>query len=214
MSDPLTKRGAGQWVAAFQHPEEFWIQLDMQAVDVAEQAAQAVADRGGELIQDYAEAVYDELKVIRDSALERQASPVAVFVPEEPLGVRPLVPVTAYVAPVPMPAEQCSIDALAAMAAEPQSYRYRDPFISTVELPAGPALRVHELVLDVRGEDDRRAMTEYVSHYVLPPGYDKGFVELTVTWSSPVHGQAMEETADDIAGTLTIHPNESPGSES
>ncbi|MDT0446885.1 hypothetical protein [Streptomyces johnsoniae] len=214
MTDALTKEPAHPWVAAFQHPEEFWIQLDMKATDTAEQAAQTVADRGGELSQDYAEAVYPELQVIRDGALEREASPIAVYVPPEPLSSRPLVPVTAFVAPVPAPADQSTVEAMAALAAQPQPYRYRDPLVSIVELPAGPACRVHELVLNERSEDGRRVMNEYVSYYVVPPGYDQGFVELTVTWSSPTLGASMEETADDIAGTLTIQPNESPGGES
>ncbi|UCM89498.1 hypothetical protein [Streptomyces marincola] len=208
MTDARNQVGATTWVAAFEHPEEFWLQLDMGAADVAEQAAQAIADRGGELSQDYAEAVYPELQVIRDGALERDASPVAVYVPPEPLTSRPLVPVTAFVAPLPATAEQSTVAAMAELAARPQPYRYRDPLISTVDLPAGPACRVHELVLNEPGEDGRRVMTEYVSYYVVPPGYGKGFVELTVTWPSPTLGAAMEETADEIAATLTISRQE------
>lgn len=199
-------RPTTRWLASFEHPEEFWHSVEMAEEDAAEQVAQAVADRGGQYSQDYAEAVYPELKAIWEGALEREASPVAVYVPPEPLNARPLVPVTAFCAPVPTPPAGSTVETMAQLAAQPQPYRYRDPLVSVVELPAGPACRVHELVLNDPGDDGRRMMIEYVSYYVVPPGYDRGFVELTVTWPSPVLGAEMVETADDIANTLAISP--------
>ncbi|GAA3855906.1 hypothetical protein [Streptomyces sedi] len=202
----VTKAGATRWVASFEHPEEFWHPLEMAEDDAAERVAQAVADRGGEYSQDYAEAVYPELRAIWEGARAREASPVAVYVPPEPLQSRPLVPVTAFCAPVPTPPEVRTVEAMARLAAQPQPYRFRDPLVSVVELPAGPTCRVHELILEEPAEDGRRSMIEYVSYYVVPPGYDRGFVELTVTWPSPTLGETMAETADDIAQTLTISP--------
>ncbi|RMI41340.1 hypothetical protein [Streptomyces triticirhizae] len=201
MAKPTTR-----WLASFEHPEEFWHALEMAEEDAAEQVAQAVADRGGEYSQDYAEAVYPEIKAIWEGALEREASPVAVYVPPEPLNSRPLVPVTAFCAPVPTPPAGSTVQTMAQLAAQPQPYRYREPGISVVELPAGPACRVHELILNEPGDDGRRVMVEYVSYYVVPPGYDRGFVELTVTWPSPTLGVEMVETADDIANTLVVSP--------
>ncbi|MDT0269537.1 hypothetical protein RM844_24960 [Streptomyces sp. DSM 44915] len=192
------------WVASFEYPDDCWYALDMTAEDAAERVAQAVADRGGPRDQEYAEAVYPELTAIRESAAAREASPVVVFVPPEPLPTRPLVPVTVFCAPVASPADGVGVEGLAELARQPRPYRYRDPLVSLVELPAGPACRVHELVLDDPGEDGRRGLVEYVSYYVAPPGYPRGLIELTVTWPSPTLGAALVETADEIALTLAL----------
>ncbi|MDT0341760.1 hypothetical protein [Streptomyces litchfieldiae] len=213
MTHTLSKSST-EWVAGFDYPPEHWIQLDMKSPDVAEQAAQAIADRGGEIDQEYAEGAYPELKAIRDGALEREASPVVVFVPPEAPDLRPLVQITAFVAPVPAPSGHRTVEAMAELARQPQPYRFRQPGISVIDLPAGPTCRVHELVHNEPGDDGRNMLTEYISYYVLPPGYDKGFVEFTVTWFTPAIGSAMVETADEMAATLTITPNESPGGES
>lgn len=162
--------GGPKWVAGFDYPTDGWIHIDVTAEDGAERAAQEVADRGGELDQEYAEALYPELKVIRDGAFHRNATPVVVFVPVKPAPARPLVPVTAFVAPWSIPKRGLTLESVAAMAREPQSYRLREPLISEIELPAGPALRVHELVIEEKGDDDRQVLTEYLSYYVLSPG--------------------------------------------
>ncbi|WP_326598412.1 hypothetical protein [Streptomyces sp. NBC_01803] len=196
------------WVAGFDYPDEGWIQLDMGETDVAEQAAQLVADRGGEHDQAYAEAVYEELKVIRDGALERDASPVVVYVPEAPPQSLPMVPVSAFVAPWELPEERRTLETLTGLARQPRPYRFREPDVRTVDLPAGPACRVHELVVNEAGDDDRQTLMEYVSYYVIPPGYPDGVIEMTVTWASPAVGDVMVETADEMAATLTVNRTE------
>ncbi|RKN42950.1 hypothetical protein [Streptomyces hoynatensis] len=198
-----------EWVAGFDYPEGGFIELDMSAEDVAERAAQQIADRGGELDQAYAEEAYVELKAIRDRALERNASPVIVFAPAYPSELRPMLPITAFVAPWDAPPEQRTPEAIAELARQPQPYRFQEPDVKVVELPAGPACRVHELVLNDVPGDERQLVMEYVSYYVIPKSYPGGVVELTVSWSSPTFGNTMLETADEMAESLTLRPAES-----
>jgi hypothetical protein len=196
------------YVAGFDYPEAEWIQLDMASEDAAERAAQQIADRGGTLDQVYAEAAYPELKAITEGALERNASPVAVFVPFEPGESRPMVPMSAFVTSYEASPAERNLDFLAAFARQPRPFRFREPHVETVDLPAGPAVRVHELVVNEKGDDDRQVMMEYVTHYVASPTYPDGVVEMTVTWSSPTIGPIMAEVADDMAATLTVERRE------
>lgn len=195
------------WVAGFDYPEGGFIELDMTAEDVAERAAQQIADRGGELDQAYAEEAYVELKAIRDRAWERNASPVIVFAPAYPSELRPMLPITAFVAPWEVPPGHRSPESIAVLAREPQPYRFQDPNVEVVQLPAGPACRVHELVLNDVPGDERQLLMEYVSYYVVPEDYS-GVVEFTVSWSSPTFGNAMLETAAEMAESLTLRPAE------
>ncbi|RKN10059.1 hypothetical protein [Streptomyces radicis] len=201
-----------EWVAAFEHPEGGWIPLDMESVNAAEEAAQRIADRGGAENQEYAELVYPELKAIRDGALERGASPVMAFVPETPSPTRPLVVVTVFVAPVDV-GEERTLENIARLVRRPREFRYREPLIDEVELPAGQALRVHELVVNEEGDDERRVLMEYVTHYVIVPDYPKGVFEMTVTWASPAIGPELAQTADEMAASLTVsrEPGEGEG---
>ncbi|MDT0307479.1 hypothetical protein RM780_10945 [Streptomyces sp. DSM 44917] len=194
------------WVAGFDHPGAGWHQLDVRAEDGPERVAQEIADRGGDLNHLYAEAVLPELKLIRQGAVERGAAPVVVFVPDVPAESRPLVPITAFVAPWGGPPPDGGPASVAALARVPRDYRLREPLIGEIDLPAGPALRVHELVREEPTEDGRRLLMEYVSYYVFPPGLTDGPVEMTVSWSSPAIGAEMAGTADEIAASLTVSP--------
>lgn len=194
----------GQWIAGFDYPSYGWKQLDVWAKEGAERAAQEIADRGGELNMAYAKALCPEFKLIRQGAMARNATPVVVFVPELPLQSRPLIPVTAFVAPWNFPEQGCTLEAVIAMAREPQPYRVREPVVSEIRLPVGLSVRVHEVVVEETGDDERRVVTEYISYYVIPPGYLDGIVEMTVTWTSPGIGPEMVQTADEMATTLRV----------
>ncbi|WP_049580386.1 hypothetical protein [Streptomyces sp. SBT349] len=195
-----------KWEAGFDYPGLDWHQLDVRAEDGAERLAQEIADRGGELDQLYAEAVYPELRHIHEEARKRDARPMVVFVPEFPNEARPLVSITAYVAPWAPPEQGRDLKTVTGIAMEPRPNRMRPPLVSDMELPAGPAVRVHEVLLSEPKEDNRQLISEAMTYYILPPGLPDRVVEMTIEWNSPIIGAEMAETADEMAMTLTLAP--------
>lgn len=195
-----------EWKAGFELLSADWLLFDVRSLDGAERLAQRVADRGGERNGHYAEAVYPELKAIQAGAEDRGAAPVAVLLPHEPGDERPLVPATAMVVAQDNPDAGRTVDAIAEMVRVPRPYRLDTPEVKEVRLPLGPACRVRELVYEAELEDGRELITEHLTHYVLPPCYPEGVLQLTVTWSLIGLGHFMSEVADDMAASLTLEP--------
>ncbi|RKN45553.1 hypothetical protein [Streptomyces hoynatensis] len=193
-----------RWIRSFDLPGTGWLQLAVNDPDGAERAAREIAERDGEGMPEYAEAVYPELKAIRENMGERDAAPVAVYVPPVPPATRPLIPVSAYVEGRRWSPAERSMETVLAEVGRPQPYRFGEPGITVVELPAGPACRLHEVVLHDRGDDGRRFMTEHLDHFVLPPECPEGIFMFSVTWSSLAIGADMAATADAMAASLRI----------
>jgi hypothetical protein len=196
-----------RWVRRFDYPEQGWLQLVVNSPDGPERAAREVADREGEGMREYADAVYPELKALWEGMREQQAAPVAVYVPPVPLNARPLVPITAYVQGLWQPPEERGLEAIAEQLSQPQPYRLGQAQVSVVKLPAGPACRLHEAVLHDAGDagdDGRRLVIEHIDYYLLPPECPEGVFKLSVNWSSLVIGAEMVATADVMAASLTV----------
>jgi hypothetical protein len=80
----------------------------------------------------------------------------------------------------------------------------REPEITTVELSAGPACRIHQVLVAYSESGDQVTM-ENVEHYVLPEAYSEDMLLLRTFWvKDSVPG--MVELADRIAATLTFVP--------
>lgn len=180
------------------------MELAMYDPEGAERAAKEVADREGEGMEEYAEAVYPELKEIWDGMRERRAAPVVVYVPPVPLSTRPLVPVSVYVQARKCPPEERTVEALTELVSAPQPEGFGEPDITAVELPAGPACRVHEVLRNELGDDERRFLIEHIDYFVLPPECPEGMFNLSVTWSSLAIGPQMTDMADVMAASLRI----------
>ncbi|MDT0345345.1 hypothetical protein [Streptomyces litchfieldiae] len=194
-----------QWFSQFDYPGlGGWLDLPTHALDGAERAAQEVADREGERMHEYAEAVYPELKVIWEGMRERRAAPVVVYVPPVPLSTRPLVPVSAYVQARKCLPEERTVEAITELVSSLQPDRFGEAEITAVTLPAGPACRVQEVLMNDAGDDERRFMIEHIDYYVLPPECPEGMFKFSVTWSSFALGPDMTDTTDVMAASLRI----------
>jgi hypothetical protein len=173
--------------------------------DGAEQVARQVADRGGRLNKRYAKDLYRKLTEAWEAAKEAQIEPVVVYVPH----VRRRTPT---VSPAQVNAQRYTsdyertVEATLAKLREPLDHpgtsSAQEPEITAVDLPAGPACRVHEMLV-AHSEFGDQALTEYVDHYVLPEVYSQDMLLLRGFWvKDSVPG--MVELADRIAHTLTF----------
>lgn len=75
--------------------------------------------------------------------------------------------------------------------------------VSRVDLPAGPAVRVHELDAqpDPAGED--APIVESITHILPVEGTDLG-VMLMTSWSALLAAEGLVTEADRLAGSLTV----------
>ncbi|MDT0341521.1 hypothetical protein [Streptomyces litchfieldiae] len=197
-----------RWISQFDCPANDWLPMVMGTPDGAEHVARQVADREGEGVRDYAEAVYPELKVIWENMRERQAAPVAVCVPVIPRSARPLVPASAYVQGWRCTPEDRVMETLTDLVSQPKHHRLGKPDVSVVELPAGPTCRVQEVLLNDVGDDGRRFIIEQIDHFVLPPACQEGMFKFTIPWSDPTLGPGISHLADEMAFSLSICSDE------
>lgn len=205
--DESGRSAVTEWISRFDYPRTGWLQLIINSPEGPERAAREIAGREGSGNQEYADAVYPELKVIWEGMRARQAAPVAVYVPHIPLSARPLVPVSAYVQGQKISSEERTLAAITELVSQPQDNRLGQPDIAVVELPVGSACRLHELLLHER-DDGRQFVIEHIDYYVIPPVCPEGVFKLSVTWYSPAVGPGMIETADEIAASLTVRRHE------
>ncbi|MDT0345945.1 hypothetical protein [Streptomyces litchfieldiae] len=200
-----------EWICGFGYPADGWLPLEVDSPDGAERAAQRIAEREGDGNELYAEAVYPELKVIWEGMRARAAGPVAVWVPPVPLNARPLVPASIFAAREETSPEERTVAAVGETFRRPRPDRLGEADITEIELPLGPACRVHQLLLNQPGDDGRQFVIEAIDYFVLPPDYPEGLFQLSVSWSSPAIAPHMTETADRIATTLTARRAEGVG---
>lgn len=90
----------------------------------------------------------------------------------------------------------------------PQPYRHGEAEITVVELPAGPACRLHEMMLDEEGDDGRQLMIEHIDYFILPSASPDVLVKLSVNWASTALGTDMVDVADAMAAAFHTTPEE------
>ncbi|MGP4110663.1 hypothetical protein ACTWP5_07070 [Streptomyces sp. 4N509B] len=180
----------------------------MNDPDGVERAARAIADWDGERMEEYADEVYPELRAIWEEMQDRRAAPVAVYVPPVPLDSRLRVPIIAYVQGRRTAPHERTMEAVVAMASESRPDSFRPPDIALVELPAGPACRLQEVVVHDEEDRGRRSLSEHIDYYVLPPHCPEGIFKFSVTWSSPAITARAMVTADEMAASLSVRVDE------
>ncbi|MBB0243110.1 hypothetical protein FNQ90_03035 [Streptomyces alkaliphilus] len=192
------------WVAGFDLPDEQWMMLRVKNPNEAKAAARAVAERGGEEDEEYARLLLPEFREICEQAVRLGAAPMAVMVPTIPLDRRPLIPVTAYVAPQLPPEAGRTMEALMDVLGVTHPYHSRPPEITEVELPLGPACRLREVVFSGEGPDGRPILREQISWFVFPEQLPDQLLEFTVSWPDLASGPVVEEMAERMAASLGL----------
>jgi len=77
--------------------------------------------------------------------------------------------------------------------------------VSEVDLPAGPALRIHRQRAIRQGRRRGQILREDLIYSVLPRQITSA-VEINVSWSELAFGPSLIKMADAVAKTLTIKP--------
>jgi len=101
-----------------------------------------------------------------------------------------------------LPAEYLSVAALRAEVALAQGPFFGSQDLTEVDLPLGPALRVHRLE-PTAPESDTGGITEGVAHYVLPSRYPTA-LECRLLWSTLGFGEELEKVADELAQSVAL----------
>jgi hypothetical protein len=107
--------------------------------------------------------------------------------------------------------EPVTVDWLAGNLGMARAGALRGPDRSTVDLPAGPAVRLHGLYPSDSGDgssdgdDDGTTVVECVMHAVRPPQLHEVLV-LQTSWTALAYGEALAGAADDLAAELAVIP--------
>ncbi|MFF4259028.1 hypothetical protein ACFY1L_48420 [Streptomyces sp. NPDC001663] len=101
-----------------------------------------------------------------------------------------------------VPPESLSVAAFRAEAAGAEGPFFGEQDLDEVDLPLGPALRVHRLE-PTAPESDGGGVLEGVAHYVLPSHHPTA-LECRLLWSTLGFGEELEKVADELAESLRL----------
>ncbi|MEV7077158.1 hypothetical protein AB0N88_01185 [Streptomyces sp. NPDC093516] len=193
------------------HPEEWrecrvalpahhnWLILDLVSEE-PEAWARALAGQhlGDDVPEQWREAFATDLLWYWGAALRQGALCAAVLAPRE----GPVV-ASYTVRELTVPAESRTVAAFRAEAERaPGPHFGEGPALTEVELPLGPALRVHRQE-PTDPEADRGTVVEGIAHYVLPRRHSTA-LECRLLWTSLGLGAELVEVADELAGSLRL----------
>ncbi|MEU6257715.1 hypothetical protein [Streptomyces sp. NPDC047043] len=101
-----------------------------------------------------------------------------------------------------VPPESLSVAAFRAEAAWAEGPFFGEQDLDEVDLPLGPALRVHRLE-PTAPDSDSGGVLEGVAHYVLPSHHPTA-LECRLLWSTLGFGEELEKVADELAQSLRL----------
>jgi hypothetical protein len=81
-----------------------------------------------------------------------------------------------------------------------------EPDIAAVDLPSGPAVRVHRILHGQRELSLRREVVEELTFLVLPPSTPKEGLVLTASWLDVSAGEDFLQAVDDLVSGLHVDP--------
>jgi hypothetical protein len=203
------------WIPTFDYPaSEEWLLVDVYAPDGVERAVRQVADRGGRQNKRYAKALREHLTYCWGGASQLGVGPVVAYVPSVPSVPSNALPVTpvSVNALREVPDEDPTLETVVRHAREAAPEAGADPTrrreVTTVELPAGPACRIHDAPVPATGPDGRPRGMEVLYHLLLTQECPKEILVLDTTWVSGVVPGRVE-LADRMAATLRFVPADS-----
>ncbi|MEV6313633.1 hypothetical protein [Streptomyces sp. NPDC051776] len=183
---------------ALPEPDQ-WLMLDL-ARDKSDAWALELARRhlGEGAADTLRHALAGYLTQAAETALSNGAMSAAVLAP---VGGPPVA--FLQVREMRIPVESWQVEALRAEAELIEGPFFREPQTSSVDLPLGPAMRVHR-VEPIDPDSDSTGVLEGVAHYVLPSQCPGVAIELVMIWHTPGLGGVLEEMADRIAASALL----------
>ncbi|MGI5369632.1 hypothetical protein [Streptomyces iakyrus] len=193
------------------HPEEWrecrvalpahhnWLVLDLRSEEPEVWAHTLAAQHlGGDVPEQWREAFATDLLWYWGAAVRQGALCAAVLAPQD----GPVV-ASYTVRELTVPAESRTVTAFRAEAeSAPGPYFGDGQILTEVELPLGPALRVHRQE-PTDPEADGGTVVEGIAHYVLPRRYPTA-LECRLLWTSLGLGAELVKVADELADSLRL----------
>ncbi|MFF7795071.1 hypothetical protein [Streptomyces sp. NPDC007991] len=176
-----------------------WLVLDLRSED-PEDWARALAGQhlGGDVPEEWREAFAADLLWYWGAAVRQGALCAAVQAPKDG-------PVVAgcTVRELTVPAESRTVAAFRAEAERAEGPCFGgEQVLTEVELPLGPALRVHRQE-PTDPDADSGTIVEGVAHYVLPRRHPTA-LECRLLWTSLGLGAELVKVADELADSLRL----------
>ncbi|MEU3848929.1 hypothetical protein [Streptomyces sp. NPDC029554] len=176
-----------------------WLVLDLRSEEPEAWARTLAGEHlGGDVPEQLREAFATDLLWYWGAAVRLGALCAAVLAPWN----GPVV-ASYTVRELTVPPEARTVEAFRAEVEQAQGPCFGDGQVLTeVELPLGPALRVHrQEPTDPRAEHG--TVVEGIAHYVLPLGYPTA-LECRLLWTSLGLGAELVKVADELADSLRL----------
>ncbi|MFF3873149.1 hypothetical protein [Streptomyces sp. NPDC001978] len=175
-----------------------WLVLDLRS-ETLEDWVRAAAEKhlDGDSRAEWRDAFADDLLWYRETAVRQGALCAAVLAPPD------CAVLASYtVRELSIPATSLSVSALLAEVSQGEGPYFSEPQFSEVELPLGPALRVHRFE-PTEPQADSGIILEGVAHYVLPRHFPTA-LECRLLWTSLGLGEELVKVADELAESLRL----------
>ncbi|KAB1147733.1 hypothetical protein F7R91_11650 [Streptomyces luteolifulvus] len=177
---------------------ESWLTLDLDT-DEPESWALSVAEAhlGPDVAADWHQAFAQDVLWYWVGAVRQRALCAALLAPPNNSVIASYT-----VRELRIPNESLNLDALHAEGERAAGPYFGSPGIVEVELPLGPALRVHRLE-PTDPDLDHGSIVEGVAHYVLPQAYATA-LECRLLWASLGLGEELGRMADELAASIRL----------
>ncbi|MFJ4831426.1 hypothetical protein ACIP79_16100 [Streptomyces sp. NPDC088747] len=177
---------------------ENWLVLDLGTEQPEVWARSVVEERlGTGAPSARSEVIIENVLWYWASAVQQQALCAALLVPSDGSVIA-----SCSVRELRVPPEALTLEALRVEAEQAAGPCFGQPEISEIQLPLGPALRVHRREPSAP-ESDSGAVVEGVAHYILPRAYP-AVLECRLLWGSLGLGEELARMADDLAGSVRL----------
>ncbi|MCM1972670.1 MULTISPECIES: hypothetical protein [Streptomyces] len=176
-----------------------WLVLDLRCEDPEEWALGLAAEHlGGETDERLRTAFAEDLLWYWGAAVRQGALCASVLAPRNDAIIA-----SYSVRELRVPPESLSLAAFRAEAELAEGPYFGGVLgLTEVELPLGPALRVHRQE-PTDPESDRGVVVEGVAHYVLPVRHATA-LECRLLWTSLGLGEELTKVADELADSLRL----------
>ncbi|MFF3844810.1 hypothetical protein [Streptomyces sp. NPDC002328] len=175
-----------------------WLVLDLQRTDQEAWAGKVAGEHvAADACSEVRDAFAADVLWYRDSALRQGALCAALLVPADSAVIASYT-----VRELKVSREFLSVEALRAEALRSEGPYFGGQRLAQVELPLGPALRVHRQE-PTAPDSDGGTIVEGVAHYIVPREHST-VLECRLLWSNLGFGEELLKMAEELAESVRL----------